>query len=118
MRAFGKALLAGLLAGGIAALIAFTLASMLVRGDDPERIRLGATLAAAFLCGTVACGFAAARFERVHPFRTATIAAVVFEVILMLVARPGLGIRVIAVAMGAAALFALIGAFIGLPRRR
>jgi hypothetical protein len=118
MKGFGKALLVGPLVGGIAALIAFTLATLLVQGDDPERIRLGATLAAAFLCGTVACGFSAARFERVHPFRTATLAAVAFEVILMLVARPGLGVRVIAVAMGAAALFALIGAFMGMPRRK
>jgi hypothetical protein len=45
------------------------------------------------------------------------LAALAFEAILLIVARPGLSLRAAAIAFGAAALFALIGAFIGIPRK-
>jgi hypothetical protein len=40
-----------------------------------------------------------------------------FEVVLLIVARPGLNLRSGAVAFVAAVFFALIGAVIGLPRK-
>ncbi len=115
---FGKVLLAGLVAGAIAALLGYGIASVLIKGDDPERHALGITLIVAFLAGTVTCGIAAARIHPAKAFGTALLAALAFEAILLIVARPGLNLRAAAIAFGAAALFALIGAFIGIPRKR
>ena len=117
MNRLGKALLAGLAAGVIGALVGYGVTEIFVKGDDPERLALSIMLVLAFLSGTVTCGIAAARFDREKPFVTALLAALAFEAILLIVARPGLSLRAIAIAFGAAAFFALIGAFIGLPRR-
>ncbi len=114
---FGKALLAGLIVGGLAALLSYGIAEVLIKGDDPERHALGITLIVAFFVGTVTCGIAAARIHPAKAFGTALLAALAFEAILLIVARPGLNLRAVAIAFGAAALFALIGAFIGLPRK-
>jgi hypothetical protein len=113
----GKALLAGLIAGTIAALISYGIASALIQGDDPERHALGLTLIVAFFAGSVTCGIAAARIQPAKAYGTAVLAALAFEAILLIVARPGLSLRAAAIAFGAAALFALIGAFIGIPRK-
>ena len=116
MIGLGKTLLAGLVAAAIAALIGYGIATALIKGDDPERHALGITLILAFFVGTVSCGIAAARIHPAKAFGTAVLAALAFETILLIVARPGLNLRAAALAFGAAALFALIGAFIGIPR--
>lgn len=117
MNAFGKTLLTGLAAGAIGAGVGYGGAKLFVGGDDPERIALSAMLILTFLAGTVTCGVAAARFDRTRPFTTAVLAALAFEAILLIVARPGLSIRAIIIALVVAMAFASIGAFIGLPRR-
>lgn len=114
---FGKALLAGLVAGAVAALLGYGIATVLIKGDDPERHALGITLILAFFVGTLSCGIAAARIQPAKAFGTAVLAALAFEAILLIVARPGLSLRAAAIAFGAAALFALIGALIGKPRK-
>jgi hypothetical protein len=115
MNAFGKSLLAGLLAGTIGALLGYGAAALFIKGDDPERIRASVMLGLAFLAGTMTCGVAAARFRPTRAFSTAVPAALAFGAVLLIVARPGLNPRALAIACGAAALFALIGALIGLP---
>ena len=118
MQGLGKAILAGLVAGAIAALIAYGIGRVIWGGNDPERHALGLTLIATFLAGSVTCGIAAARFNPMKAFGNAAIAALCFEVVLIVVARPGLNLRTGAIAFAVAVFFALIGAFIGLPRRR
>jgi len=115
MNQFGKSLLAGLVAGAIGALLGYGCAALFVKGDDPERIRATVMLGLTFLAGTVTCGIAAARFNPTRAFSTALLAALAFEAILLIVARPGLNLRVMAIAFGAACLFALVGALIGQP---
>ena len=117
MKGLGKALLAGLVAGAIAGLITYGIAALIWKGIDPERHALSLTLIVTFLFGTVACGIAAARLYPSKAFATAAVAAICFEVILLIVARPGLSLRAGAIAFAAAVFFALIGAVIGLPRR-
>jgi hypothetical protein len=117
MMAAGKALLAGLLAGAIAALLALGIGALIWHGDDPERHALGLMLILTFLAGTVTCGVAAARLDPPRAFRNAALAALGFEIILLVVARPGLSPRVAAIAFAVAVFFALIGAFIGLPKK-
>ena len=114
---FGKTLLAGLIAGGTAALLGYGIGSMLWKDPDPEKKALGITLILAFFAGTLTCGIAAARFHAAKAYGTAVLAALAFEAILLIIARPGLSLRAVAIALGAAALFALIGAFIGFPRK-
>ena len=116
MNAFGKTLLTGLAAGVIGALLGYGVTELFVKGDDPERIALSIMLVLTFLAGTVTCGIAAARFSQVNPFSTAVLAALAFEAILLIVARPGLSVRAIIIALVVAMGFASIGAFIGLPR--
>ena len=115
MKGLGKSLLAGLGAGALAGLLGYGIARLYLH-DDPERYALSIMLILAFLAGTVTCGVAAARLNPPKAFNTAIVAALCFEVILLIVARPGLGLRAVAVALVVAVLFALIGAFIGLPR--
>ena len=115
MNPFGKSLLAGLLAGMIGALLGYGSAAVFVKGEDPENIRASVMLGLAFLAGTLTCGAAAARFRPTHAFSTAVPAALTFEAVLLVVARPGLNLRALSLAFGAASLFALIGALIGLP---
>ena len=117
MKPFGKALLAGLIAGGIAALIGYMIGTLIWKDNDPERLAWSLTLVLAFFAGTVTCGIAAARLHPAKAYGTAVLAALAFEAILLIVARPGLNPRAAALAFGAAALFALIGAFIGIPRK-
>jgi hypothetical protein len=117
MKGLGKSLLAGLAAGATAALLGYGIARLFISGDDPGRHALGITLILAFLAGTVTCGVAAARFSPGKAFGTASVAALCFESILLIVARPGLGLRALAIAFAVAMFFALIGAFIGLPRK-
>jgi hypothetical protein len=116
MIGLGKSLLAGLIAGSMGALFGYGVARLFIGGDDPERYALSVMLILTFLAGTVTCGVAAARFNPPKPFNTAIVAALCFETILLIVARPGLGFRALAIAFGVAVFFALIGAFIGLPR--
>jgi hypothetical protein len=117
MKGLGKAVLAGLLVGALAGLITYGVSSLIWRGVDPERHALSLTLIVTFLFGTVTCGIAAARLNPPNAFGTATLAALCFEVILIVIARPGLNVRTGAVAFAAAVFFALIGALIALPRR-
>jgi hypothetical protein len=117
MKGLGKALLSGLIAGAVAGLITYGVSAMIWKGVDPERHALSLTLIVTFLIGTVVCGIAAARLNPPKAFATAAVAALCFEVILIVVARPGLNLRSGAVAFAAAVFFALIGALIGLPRR-
>lgn len=117
MKALGKALLAGLVAGAVAGLIAYAIGRMIWGDADPDRHALGLTLILVFLIGSVTCGVAAARFDPAKAFGNAAIAALCFEVIVLVVARPGLSLRAGAIAFAVAVFFALIGAFIGLPRR-
>src|SRR5262245_66348171 len=117
MQGLGKSILAGLIAGAIAALIGYGAGWMIWGGNDPERHALGLMLILTFLTGSVTCGVAAARLNPAKAFGNAAIAALCFEVILIVVARPGLNLRAGAVAFSVAVFFALIGAFIGLPRR-
>jgi hypothetical protein len=118
MNGLVKALLSGLIAGAIAGLVTYGISALIWRGADPERHALSITLIATFLFGTVACGIAAARFNPLNAFRNAALAALSFEVVLIIVARPGLNLRTGAVAFAAAVFFALIGALIGLPRKK
>lgn len=117
MNPFGKTLLAGLAAGAIGALVGYGATELFVKGDDPERIALSITLLLTFLSGTVTCGVVAARLSRARPFSTAVLAALAFEAIFLIVARPGLSPRAIFIALVVSMGFAAIGAFIGLPRR-
>lgn len=117
MNPFARSLLAGLLAGAIAALLGFGAGKLFVHGEDPERIALSLMLILSFLAGTITCGFVAARSDPIRAFRTAIFASLSFEAILLVVARPGLGGRAIAIALAVAAFFASISAFIGLPRK-
>lgn len=118
MKGLGKALLSGLIAGAVAGLVTYGVSAMIWRGVDPERHALSVTFIVMFLFGTVTCGIAAARRNPTQAFSVAAVAAICFEIILIVVARPGLNLRTGAVAFGAAVLFALIGALIGLPRKR
>ena len=118
MKGLGKSLLAGLIAGAVAGLLTYGITNMIWKGVDPERHALSITLIVTFLFGTVTCGIAAARANPLRAFSQATVTAICFEVILVIVARPGLNIRTGAVAFAAAVFFALIGAVIGLPRPR
>ena len=116
MNPFGKSLLAGVVAGMIGALLGYGTAALFVKGNDPENIRASVMLGLTFLAGTVTCGVAAARFGPAKAFSTAVLAALTFEAILLIIARTGLNWRALALAFAFAALFGLIGAFIGLPR--
>lgn len=116
MKELGKSLLAGLIAGAFAGLVTYGISEMIWKGVDPERHALSLTLIVTFLFGTVACGIAAARFNPRMAFGNAALAAIGFEIILIVVARPGLNPRAAGVAFAAAVLFALIGAVIGKPR--
>ena len=118
MKGLGKAVLSGLIAGAVAGLITYGISAMIWKGVDPERHALSITLIVTFLFGTVACGIAAARLNPLKAFGTAALAAVCFEAILIIVARPGLNLRTGAIAFAAAVFFALIGALIGLPRNK
>ena len=117
MNVFGKTLLTGLAAGVIGALVGYGATELFVKGDDPERIALSIMLVLTFLSGTVTCGIAAARMSHANPYPIAVMAALAFEAILLIVARPGLSVRAIIIALVVAMAFATIGAFIGLPRR-
>ena len=117
MKGLGKAVLSGLIAGAVAGLITYGISAMIWKGVDPERHALSITLIVTFLFGTVSCGIAAARLHPMKAFSNAALAAVCFEVILLIVARPGLSLRAVIIAFAAAVFFALIGAVIGLPRR-
>jgi hypothetical protein len=117
MKGLGKAILAGLIAGASAGLVTYGIAALIWKGVDPERHALSLTLIVTFLFGTVSCGIAAARLHPMKAFGNAAAAAICFEVILLIVARPGLSLRAVLVAFAAAVLFALIGAFIGFPRK-
>ena len=117
MKGLGKSLLAGLIAGAIAGLVTYGITAMIWQGVDPERHALSITLIVTFLFGTVVCGIAAARINPPKAFSHAAITALCFEVILVIVARPGLNVRTAPVAFAAAVFFALIGALIGLPRK-
>jgi hypothetical protein len=117
MKQLGKAVLAGLIVGAIVGLVTYGVCALIWKGDDPERHALSITLIVTFLFGTVACGIAAARLSPTQAFRNAALAALCFEVVLLIVARPGLNLRSGAVAFVAAVFFALIGAVIGLPRK-
>lgn len=114
LRPFGKALLAGVLAGGSVALIAAGAGALFVK-DDPEQVVRSVVLILAFLSGTVTAGFFAARFNPTRPFATALLAAIAFEATLLIVARPGLSLRALVIAMLCAALFGFSGALIGKP---
>jgi hypothetical protein len=116
MRGLGKSILAGLIAGSIAGVITYGICALIWKGVDPERHALSISLIVTFLFGTVSCGIAAARVHPTRAFSNATVAALCFEIILLIVARPGLGLRAVVIAFAAAVFFALIGAFIGLPR--
>lgn len=118
MKKLGKSLLAGLIAGAIAGLVTYAITAMIWSDVDPERHALSITLIVTFLFGTVACGIAAARVNPAKAFSHAALTALCFEIVLIVVARPGLNLRTGAVAFAAAIIFALIGALIGLPRRR
>ena len=118
MNGLGKAVLSGVVAGAIAGLITYGVSALIWKGVDPERHALSLLLIVTFLVGTVTCGIAAARFNPAQAFGNAALAALCFEVILLIVARPGLNLRSGAVAFAAAVFFALIGAVIGLPRRK
>ncbi|HET9865378.1 MAG TPA: hypothetical protein VFP37_18210 [Steroidobacteraceae bacterium] len=118
MKEIGKALLAALVAGAIAGIAGYAIGILIWSVEDPERHALGLTLILTFLAGTLTCGIAAARINRSKAFADAAIAAVCFEVVLLVVARPGLNPRVLVIAFLVAVFFALIGAFIGLPRGR
>ena len=115
MNPFGKSLLAGLLAGLVGGLLGYGCAALFVKGDDPERIRASVMLGLAFLGGTLSCGIVAARLRPTRTIPTAVAAALAFEAILLIVARPGLNPRALAIAFGAAAVFAVIGALVGSP---
>jgi hypothetical protein len=108
--------LSGLIAGAVAGLITYAVSALIWKGVDPERHALSLTLIVTFLVGTVSCGIAAARLNPPKAFATAALAALCFEIILIIVARPGLNLRTGAVAFAAAVFFALIGAVIGRPR--
>jgi hypothetical protein len=116
MTGLGKSILAGLVAGAVAGLITYGVCALIWREIDPERHALSITLIVTFLFGTVSCGIAAARFHPAKAFSNAAVAAMCFEIILLIVARPGLSLRAVIIAFVAAILFALIGAVIGLPR--
>jgi hypothetical protein len=118
MKELGKALLAGLVAGAIAALVGYAIGWMIWGTEDPERHALGLTLILTFFVGSVTCGIAAARLRPMQAFGSAAIVAIGFEIILLVVARPGLNLRAGAIAFAVAVFFALIGAFIGLPRKK
>ena len=64
MKELGKVLLAGLVAGAIAALVGYAIGWMIWGGNDPERHALGLTLILTFLAGSVTCGVAAATTDR------------------------------------------------------
>jgi hypothetical protein len=116
MTGLGKSILAGLIIGAVAGLITYGICALIWNGVDPERHALSITLIVTFLFGTVSCGIAAARFQPMKAFSNAALAAMCFEVILLIVARPGLNLRAAIIAFAAAVFFALIGAVIGLPR--
>jgi Na+/melibiose symporter-like transporter len=118
MKPFGKTLLAGLVAGIVAALIGYAVGAALVKGEDVERTALSLTLVLAFLAGTLTCGITAPRFDTASPYLTAVLAALAFEAILLVVARPGLSFRAIVIAFAATTFLALIGAFAGRMMRR
>jgi len=118
MKGLGKALLTALIVGAVTGLVTYGITAMIWRGVDPERHALSITLIVTFLFGTVTSGIAAARVNPPKAFSLAALTALCFEVILIIVARPGLNPRTGAVAFAAAVFFALIGALIGLPRRR
>ena len=117
MKGLGNSALAGLVVGAVAGLITYGICALIWKGVDPERHALSITLIVTFLFGTVSCGIAAARIHPEKAFSNAALAAMCFEVILLIVARPGLSLRAVIIAFVAAVLFALIGALIGLPRR-
>ena len=113
MNPFGKTLLVGLAAGAMAAALGYGVVALFMKGEDPERIRVTAMLAMAFFVGTLSCGIAAARIVPGRRLATGVIAALAFEAILLIVARPGLNLRVLAMAFAFAAFFASIGTLIG-----
>ena len=117
MKGLGKSLLAALIVSAVAGLLTYGVTAMIWKGVDPERHALSITLIVTFLFGTVTCGIASARIVPAKAFSHAAITALCFEVILIVVARPGLNLRTGAIAFAAAVFFALIGALIGLPRR-
>ena len=113
MNPFGKTLLAGLAAGALAAALGYGVVALILKGDDPERMRVTAMLGMAFFVGTLSCGIAAARFHPSRSLATGVIAALAFEAILLIVARPGLNVRVLALAFAFAAFMASIGTLLG-----
>ena len=117
LRPIGMALLTGVLIGGAVALIAWGIGSMLVK-NDPERIVRSVVLVLAFLTGTVTAGFRAARLAPARPFATALLAAIAFEAVLLIVARPGLSLRAIVIALLVASAFGIGGALIGKTEKK
>jgi len=117
LRPIGMALLAGVLVGGAVALIAAVVGGMLVK-DDPERVVRSVVLILAFLSGTIVAGFRAARLNPARPFSTAVLAAIAFEALVLIVARPGLSFRAIVIALLVAAVFGISGALIGKTEKK
>jgi hypothetical protein len=117
LRPIGMALLAGVLVGGVVALITWLIGGMLVK-DDPERMVRSVVLILGFLAGTVTAGIRAARLNPARPFATAVLAAIAFEAVLLIVVRPGLSVRVIVIALLVAAAFGVGGALIGRTEKK
>jgi hypothetical protein len=112
LRQVGMALLAGVLVGGGVALVTWLIGALLVK-DDPERVVRSVVLILAFLTGTITAGFRAARLNPARPFATAVLAAIACEAVLLIVARPGLSVRAIVIALLVASAFGVGGALIG-----
>jgi len=112
LRPFGMAVLAGVLVGGAVALITAGLGALFIK-NDPEQVVRSVVLILAFLSGTVTAGFRAARLNPARPFVTAVLAAIAFEAVLLIVARPGLSFRAVVIALLVASAFGIGGALIG-----
>ena len=112
LRPFGMAVLAGVLVGGAVALVAAGIGALFVK-NDPGQVVRSVVLILAFLSGTVTAGFRAARLNPARPFATAVLAAIAFEAVLLIVARPGLSFRAVVIALLVASAFGIGGALIG-----
>jgi len=112
LRPFGMAVLAGVVVGGGVALVAAGIGALLVK-NDPEQVVRSVVLILGFLSGTVTAGFRAARLSPARPFATAVLAAIAFEAVLLIVARPGLSVRAVVIALLVASAFGIGGALIG-----
>ena len=117
LRQVGMALLAGVLAGGGIALVTWLVGALLVK-DDPERVVRSVVLILAFLAGTITAGIRAARVNPARPFSTAVLAAIAVEAVLLIVARPGLSVRAIVIALLVASAFGVGGALIGKTEKK